>query len=324
MTGEYVSENDEANSSSSSAPVDLDNDPDYAPPKKSVLSSSSEDSESEGELWELPAALPPSLSPTFTSTDNEEITLAKQSAEQENRNVHNASTSTVHLEDPYDGDTEAYGSDSDEEPVNILAAYQNVEDQLQAANIGTQCKTRSQGPPDSPLSFKPPKKKKQKKQRHASPASLEPPNKKNKNANRPATRKTRSRGPASPVLSPKRRTSGFNFTSHAIRIHKQKPRIHKCPVCKKSFDCVLDVSCHVRVEHKKFRFQCTFPRCTSDFISDNGLKKHIKAKHTPNTKKFICDVCGKICLYKSHLTEHKRKHRGARAKIFRCLQKGCK
>ena len=114
------------------------------------------------------------------------------------------------------------------------------------------------------------------------------------------------RGKPKPQRKPK-----LNVELHRIPVCKPRKRDFKCPVCKEIYHLVKDLNKHIKKNHTKFRYKCTY--CTKRFLNYASRYKH-ERKH--GTLSHICGQCQKGFFFKKDLTVHYRIHSGKG--LFRC------
>lgn len=48
---------------------------------------------------------------------------------------------------------------------------------------------------------------------------------------------------------------------------------------------------HITIKHEGIRFKCTYADCTLEYLTNNGLRKHIDSTHESRIE--TCEFCGK-------------------------------
>ncbi|GLV35984.1 uncharacterized protein CBL_09798 [Carabus blaptoides fortunei] len=126
-----------------------------------------------------------------------------------------------------------------------------------------------------------------------------------------------------------------------LKTHKLDKKIFECPICKTSFDQILQLKEHVRSHCIEGQYTC--PHCNKIFKEYSIIRKHIRAFHCDRKhgcqycgkpfptldklrmhllkhsdhREFLCSECGKQFKRKDKLKEHiKRMHTGDREPRF--------
>lgn len=128
-----------------------------------------------------------------------------------------------------------------------------------------------------------------------------------------------------------------HYRSHMERIHKsegERPRIHECDICKKTFKdkfvlnthkkthfnikahkCpICEYACnnltymrqHVMNHTNQLQYKCHI--CYRGFMTDSELQVHVDKLHANEPQVYSCNVCGKISTSKGNLRQHQKIH----------------
>ena len=76
-------------------------------------------------------------------------------------------------------------------------------------------------------------------------------------------------------------------------------------MCKKLFDSQKLLNLHMKLQHKNYKYVCSYEKCTYSSVAKADVKNYIM-KHGPH--KFLCTFCGKGFHFTSELNKHLKVH----------------
>lgn len=111
----------------------------------------------------------------------------------------------------------------------------------------------------------------------------------------------------------------YNRTS--LRTHEKHNHSEEfefiCEKCALRFKERYLLQEHISTKHDGLRFKCNYPGCTSEYYSNNGLKKHIDSTH--ESREEACEICGQIYRTGQQMYQHKRlKHSSMNFECHHC------
>ena len=106
------------------------------------------------------------------------------------------------------------------------------------------------------------------------------------------------------------------FEYHVSKISCNQWKGRKCPICEEEFESMSLKIYHISTKHMDVKlYDCS--ECSSGFITQQGLKRHISSVHRKNGGN-ICPTCGKY-YSNSHLKDHiSYAHEGKVKPRFKC------
>jgi hypothetical protein len=103
---------------------------------------------------------------------------------------------------------------------------------------------------------------------------------------------------------------------HIKQVHEKADK-KKCLLCHKMYSGGL--ARHLRANHKdKVIFNCSFQKCSRNFLSKENLQAHVEQKHIKTKSNVKCTFCSKL-IFRSNLLEHCKVVHGA----YKCLFRKC-
>ena len=97
----------------------------------------------------------------------------------------------------------------------------------------------------------------------------------------------------------------------SLKDHMRYHRSFKCEICYKE---TSDLRSHMRMHDKsRPRHKCEI--CLKEFLQRQGLRNHMKTKHSDYEKNFKCEICSKAFALKERLVKHQEIHNNA---IYKC------
>ena len=99
----------------------------------------------------------------------------------------------------------------------------------------------------------------------------------------------------------------YALNQHVRNMHNRPKPL--CPVCGQG---VWDIKRHLTMHNetkteRKKAFKCLHPDCDLEFLNKGSLKNHTNAVHD-RTRKFVCEIDGKVFYTISQFTNHKHIH----------------
>ncbi|XP_022833980.1 uncharacterized protein LOC111361803 [Spodoptera litura] len=79
-------------------------------------------------------------------------------------------------------------------------------------------------------------------------------------------------------------------------------RQYSCTYCNRKFPRKSRLNEHIAMHLRGYKVQCDY--CHEMFSSKMHLSKHIKRAHSPNSKKYICDICGIVISSRRGIVRH--------------------
>ncbi|XP_055381239.1 zinc finger protein 814-like [Condylostylus longicornis] len=101
------------------------------------------------------------------------------------------------------------------------------------------------------------------------------------------------------------------LTSNSLRVHKKKHMVATdgpfiCNLCSAVFSSKEAVKRHERRHKNKGAFKCE--HCEKKFNDKDDMQQHTKRQHFSEIKPYLCVVCNKCFIKKSHLKDHLTTH----------------
>lgn len=76
-----------------------------------------------------------------------------------------------------------------------------------------------------------------------------------------------------------------------------------CKECGVYMATHMDLRGHIEIEHGRMNMHmCRF--CDKVFLTKSGVTEHQRLKHEKTAPKFVCMICGHVCVRKRHLEDH--------------------
>uniref|UniRef100_A0AC35U428 C2H2-type domain-containing protein n=1 Tax=Rhabditophanes sp. KR3021 TaxID=114890 RepID=A0AC35U428_9BILA len=101
-----------------------------------------------------------------------------------------------------------------------------------------------------------------------------------------------------------------NCVSNGSQPRGEKPRIHVCHICQKTYGKTSHLRAHLRGHDGIKPFACDWVNCNKKFTRSDELQRHRRIHE--GIKKFVCQICEKKFIRSDHLSKHVKTHGNAR------------